>query len=77
MVELGASAGGSTLGSVIVVWLLGVWGVQVPNEVAAAMTGVVMLLAGVWWRYGLVGIATHLLHGDRPPVQARALEAPE
>lgn len=53
---------------VLAVWLLSVFGVHVPNEVAVVIAGVISAILFFIGREGLVGVWNLILHGHRHPV---------
>lgn len=64
--------GGVTLGlGVLVVWLLGRFGVSMSAEVGAVIGALIIAIWGAIWEEGLVGVGRHILRGDGHAESAR------
>ena len=57
------TAGGTTGIGVVVVWILGHFGVAVSAELGAAIAGLITVAALAFARYGLLGVWSRFLRG--------------
>ncbi len=62
------AAGGSSIAAVLVVWIAGVLGLDMPAEVGAAISGGAAVLVLLIGREGIRGIASGIWRGSGKPV---------